>query len=353
MKQKRKEEKELDLIEIAQYIWHRRKLLIQWLVVGVVLGVVVAFSIPKSYVSTVKFATESKQQSSGLSQLGGLATMMGATGAVTTSGIDENLYPEILKSSPFLMEFSDIEVEYNSEKISLKSYLLEFQKKAWWSYIFALPAKLISFLSNKDREQRGVEKDSFRPNSNQLDFEKQLSSSISINQDKKTNLVEITVREQDGEIAAVLADSIISKLQKYMTLYFTSKTRSELEQSEQMLEKAKADYYSADTNYAQALDRNQNLSSTLAKARLSRMENERDLAFNIYEQIATKVEMIRIKIYEQTPIMTIIEPARVPLHAAEPDKKVIIVGFIFLSLFLSIIWLVMQIFLRGSSKEIF
>ncbi|MDE6765899.1 MAG: chain-length determining protein, partial [Duncaniella sp.] len=45
----RDEEQEIDLLELAKKLWDHRKKLIIWSVCGAVIGLVVAFSIPKEY----------------------------------------------------------------------------------------------------------------------------------------------------------------------------------------------------------------------------------------------------------------------------------------------------------------
>ena len=50
------EEQEIDLLELAGKIWDARKTILKWGVVGAVVGIVIAFSIPKEYTTTIKLA---------------------------------------------------------------------------------------------------------------------------------------------------------------------------------------------------------------------------------------------------------------------------------------------------------
>ena len=52
------DEKEIDLLELATKLWEQRKKLIIWSICGAVIGLIVAFSIPKEYDTTVKLAPE-------------------------------------------------------------------------------------------------------------------------------------------------------------------------------------------------------------------------------------------------------------------------------------------------------
>ena len=55
------------------------------------------------------------------------------------------------------------------------------------------------------------------------------------------------------------------------------------------------------------------------------------LTFNVYNTLAQKLEQDKLRIQEQTPVYTIIEPATVPLKASSPKKLLILVAFIFLA----------------------
>ena len=57
------------------------------------------------------------------------------------------------------------------------------------------------------------------------------------------------------------------------------------------------------------------------------------LTFNVYNTLAQKLEQDKLRVQEQTPVYTIIQPATVPLKAASPKKPLILIGFVFLAIF--------------------
>ena len=63
------------------------------------------------------------------------------------------------------------------------------------------------------------------------------------------------------------------------------------------------------------------------------MKNEMTLTFNVYNTLAQKLEQDKLRVQEETPVYTVIEPATVPLKASSPKKALILVGFVFLALF--------------------
>ena len=56
------------------------------------------------------------------------------------------------------------------------------------------------------------------------------------------------------------------------------------------------------------------------------------LTFNVYNTLAQKQEQDKLRVQEETPVYTIIEPASVPLKTSAPKKVLILIGCIFLDL---------------------
>ena len=63
---------------------------------------------------------------------------------------------------------------------------------------------------------------------------------------------------------------------------------------------------------------------------LDRLQNEQQLAFGVYNQLAQQLETAKIKVQEQTPCVTIIEPATVPVKKSNTSKVIILIAFVFL-----------------------
>ena len=112
------EEKEIDLIELGKKLWDKRKFILKGSGVGLLIGIIIAFSIPKEYSTTVILAPESKEGGS-LGNAGALAAMAGINlGGTSTSGdLSSDVYPNIMESTPFILGLSQIHVSDPKEKI--------------------------------------------------------------------------------------------------------------------------------------------------------------------------------------------------------------------------------------------
>ena len=71
------EEQEIDLLELARKLWDSRRLILKFCIVGVVVGLVVAFSIPKEYTTSIKLAPEASSGKTPGGSLGALASFAG------------------------------------------------------------------------------------------------------------------------------------------------------------------------------------------------------------------------------------------------------------------------------------
>ena len=140
------EEQEIDLLELARKLWNARRLIIKWCVIGAVVGLVVAFSIPKEYTTTVKLAPElqgSKPSSGGLSSLASMAGI-NLNSMNTVDAVYPELYPDVVSSIPFATELFDVPVtDLEGElQTTVYGYLFEHTRSPWWSAVLGLPGKI-------------------------------------------------------------------------------------------------------------------------------------------------------------------------------------------------------------------
>ena len=341
------EEQEIDLLELAARVWADRKLVLKWCGVAVVVGLVVAFSIPKEYTTTVTLAPETTQGGTmgGLSALAGMAGINLRTGQEGGDALNPDLYPDIVSSVAFSTELFDVPVqaEKDSLKCTLYEYLDEHQRAPWWSAVAKVPFQCIGWVASlfRDKEEEGAEGrvDPFRLTKEETDIVKALNSRISVSVDKKTSVITLDVTMQDPLIAATLTDTVMSKLQAYITDYRTNKARHDLAFTQKLYDEARAKYYEAQQAYADYVDMNQNVTLRSVQTRQERLQNEMTLAYNLYNQTAQQLQLARAKVQESTPVFTVVQAPTVPLQASKPSKPMILIGFVFLAAVGTVGWI--------------
>lgn len=334
------DEAQIDWMGMLRKAWEGRMFILKCGIVGVIVGLIAAFSIPKEYSTTVNLASET-----GASGAGGLSSLAAMAGINIGSGrsseaLTPELYPNIVSSTPFTLELFDVQVKSIDDNINttLYDYLDEHQKGAWWNYIIAAPKialGAIRSLWSKDNtelmESLNSDDNGYisLTNDQRLIAEK-LNKRISISVDKKTNYTTISVKMQDPLIAATVADTVTKFLQKYITDYRTNKSKKDLQFSEGIYENAKRDYEAKQAAYAAFADANQNLFTQRSRTELERLQNDRNLAMNVYTQSAQQLQLAQAKVQEETPVLTVVQPAVVPLQGSPSKLKVlIIVTFLF------------------------
>lgn len=338
-------ESEIDLLELAMKLWQQRKKIVKWCAVGAVLGLIVAFSIPREYETTVKLAPEFSASQKGSSGLSSLMSMAGLSSSnQTLDALYPQLYPDVVGSVPFALSLFDVPVkDIEGEKnTTVRAFLEEDTSSPWWSAILALPGKIIGGIKSlmSDEEDLG----NHSPNSFHLTNDEDLivtalSQRISATVDTKTQVVTISVTMQDPMVSAILADTVVYRLQEYITDYRTNKARKDLEYAETLNQEAKDNYYKAQQQYADYLDRNQGLILHSAQTTRERLENEATLAFNLYNQTSQQLQAAKAKVQENTPVYAIVTPATVPIKPAAPRKALILVGFVFLAFVACSAWI--------------
>ncbi|WP_294592860.1 Wzz/FepE/Etk N-terminal domain-containing protein [uncultured Bacteroides sp.] len=340
------DEEEIDLLELALKVWAERKWILKCCGWAVLVGLVIAFSIPKEYTATATIAPEMSDGKSG----GGLSSLAAIAGINLNSstGVDAiypDLYPDIVSSTPFIIGLFDVRVKDLDEKIdtTLYCYLDEYQRAPWWSMIISAPFKFLGWTVSlfKDEEEGDAKLDPFHLTKDEAEIAKNLSERISVSVDKKTGLTILSVTMQDARISACLTDTVMRRLQNYITEYRTNKARQDFEFQKALFERKKKEYELAQENSAKFADTNKNIILQSYRSEQIRLENEMNLAYQVYASVAQQLQMAEAKVQEITPVYTVVEPATIPIKASKPNKVMMLLGVVFLVGIVCIGWILL------------
>jgi uncharacterized protein involved in exopolysaccharide biosynthesis len=344
----------IDLVVISHILWERKTLFYKACGVAFLIGVVVAFSIPKRFMTEVVLAPEISSNESLSGNVSSLASMVGVKlgSGASDDAIYPEIYPDIISSTPFLTGLFNVKVSSLDGKINttLYKYIKFNQKEAWWEASKNWVIKLFTPRKKSGPSDNDVV-NAFNLTKEQDGTAKMISNMVSCKVDKKTDIITITVTAQDAYISACLADSVQMKLQQYVTNYRTKKARNDLAYMEKLFRESQEQYARARQLYASYSDANQDLVLESFKAKQGDLENEMQLQYNIYTQVAQQLQMAKAKVQERTPAFTQIQPATVPLRQYEPKKMVIVLGFILLAIVLTIVYVIARKPKKTESEE--
>lgn len=352
------DELEIDLMEYARKLWAARKLLLKVAGVAFVLALVIHASLPTKYTAKVMLASEGTK--GGANSLSGMAAMLGFgnfSGGTDASALNFSMASDIVASTPFILELFDTPVQTIDGKMdtTIVAYL-ETESQPWWNTLRALPSIVIggisSLFASTPDEIKGEEViDPFRLTPSQMGRIGAIKSIIKAEIDKKSSMTTISVTLQDPLIAATMVDTVVVKLQKYITNYQVSKAQEDCEYWEQLYKERQNDYYTAQKNYAEYMDANKNVILQRVRSEEERLQNEMNLAYQVYSNVATQLQMARAKVQETKPSFTVFEPASVPLYPSGLSAKILILGLVFLAVMAASAWVLFGKDLWASLKE--
>lgn len=336
----------IDWMGILRRVLAIRKTLCKAAGVGLVIGILIALGIPKQYTVSVTLSPEVSGGNSGSSGLASMAaSFLGANvGSTSPDALNATLAPDIVASTPFLLELLDARVISQNQKIdtTLTAYLDE-QKSPWWSYIMAAPSMAIGGIRSLFNKEEEASKDSIQSGTIQLNEEDAaklggLKKAILAEPDKKSGIITLTVTLQDPKITATMADTVVSKLQQYIIAYRTRKAKEDCEYLEKLYKERQQEYYAAQRHYAHYVDANSNMVFQSTMAERERLQNDMNLAYQVYSQVAQQLQVARAKVQEEKPVFAVVEPAVVPLYPSGTSKKTIVIGFVFLAVVFTGAW---------------
>ena len=338
--------KPINLGEISKKLWAYRKTYFIVLPIVFVLTYLITICIPRYYQCKVSLAPEGARISSS-GTFGSLASSFGLGSSLSkgnsTDAIVSEIYPDVIKSKNFVAELMSVEVENKDGNIRCNyyTYLRDHQKQPWWS---SLRGTVEGWFKTPSRDTaNGTEKLDVRHLTKiQDDIFSCAIDKITCTVDKKTDVVTITIQDQDPQICATIADSTCKKLQEFIVAYRTNKARIDYEYYKKLCEESKAEYEEALRKYAAYADANQHTVMAKYKVKLESMENELQEKYTLYTSINNQMQNAAAKLQEATPAFTVIESASVPVKPAGPKRVFMSIVMMMLSFFVLSGWILVR-----------
>lgn len=348
------DELEIDWMDILRRIIAIRKTLYKAAGVGVVLGIIIALSIPKQYTVTVTLSPEmgGDKASGGLASLA--SSFLGGGASNSPDALNATLAPDIVASTPFILELFNTRVQTLDGELdtTLVAYLDE-QKTPWFSYIVKAPGMAIGAIKSlfTEKVDTTATLNPFQLTEKEYQKVEGLRKAITAEVDKKTAMTTVTVTLQDPKVTAMVADSVVGKLQQYIIDYRIKKAKEDCAYLEELYKERQQEYYETQSRYAHYFDTNRNIAFQSIRAEQERLQNDMNLAYQVYSQVAQQLQVARAKIQEEKPVFAVVEPASIPLEPSGTSRKTILLGIVFLAICGAGIWMLLGIPFWKEIKE--
>lgn len=341
----------IDLVELLQRVWVRRKFVLIVTGIFMALGLFIALLTPNQYTASCTLVPQTGQQRPG-GNLGGLAALAGINLGDFSSGevLSPNVYPIIIKNVGYQKEllyskyiFKDIPepityYEYATNPEYRKFNLLSFLKK----YTIGLPGTILTAIRGTSKEDNIaiIGEDATLPKlmiKEQKVLEK-LYKNFSLNLNSKDGYITLSTTTTDPYLSAQITSKGQQLLQTYLTKFKLQKVQANLEFVEETYQEAKANFETKQEELARFRDANINLTSAVARTREEKLQSEYSLLLGVYSELAKQKEQARIAVTETTPILTVIEPVVVPVKKSKPSRVNMLFIYTFLGLVVGVGW---------------
>lgn len=335
----------IDIHNILKDLWARKlTFLIVW-IVTFVLSCIWILPQPRYYTTTVSIAPETGDKTGG--SLSSLASSFGMNvgNSMTSDAIYPQLYPDLFKSTNFLVGLFDITVTTKDGELTTDyyTYIKDHQKQNGLLLPFLKLKNWIKSLFTEkepaDVGKGGKRFDPFRLSKKATDILLNVSGKLKCTYSRTNEVVTITVTDQDPLVCALMADSVKEHLQVFITDYRTKKARIDCKHYEELREEAWKEYEKARKAYSSFSDANNDVFVERVRTKITTLENEMQLKYNIYTNINTQLTNAKAKLQEQTPAFTTLQNSTVPVKPAGPKRMIFVAVMLFLSTIGTIVYL--------------
>ena len=341
MEEMGKPNKEVNFFTVLKNCRKRKALFIKVGIAAIILSCLIIFPVPRSYTSIVKLAPElGSEEEGGLSSL---AAQFGFSfgGALTGDAISPTIYPDVISSEKFIKCLAEIPIKTADGKVNCTyyEYLDKHQKVTLYLIPFkALQNLLLSPFKKKQPVKETEKLDIFRLSKKQSDLFAMINNNISCDIDIKTDLITISVNDQDPLVVATIANAVSEELQKFIIEYRTNKAKVDVDHYQELTATAKREYERARQIYGSYADANNDVVLESFKAKTEDLENDMQLKFNAYTAMMTQLQSARARLQERTPAFTIVDSASVPVKPSGPKRMIFILLMFILSMVFSILY---------------
>ena len=334
------EEEGLDIIGLIRQMWEGRKTIIICTAVFIVLGLVVALTMKRTYTVSSTMVPQMNSRTSA-SSLSSLASLAGIDLGMTSTGSDLSplIYPQIVGSVPFRLELMNTPLHYEKvdTPVSMFTYAQEYAKPGFMSYVMkytiGLPGTLIGLLRKEKPDPvfvdaAGVGDNTPKPLMVSKDEEKMLKAMaqcVSLAVDKKEGYLTLSVEGSEPMQTAELAMKAQQMLQDEVTRFRTEKAQEQLDYVQARYDEIKAETETLQGQLATVRDRSQDMTTTRARIEQERLQTKYNVSSAIYQEMAKQLEQAKMQVKRDTPTLTVIQPVTVPRQPSNSRAKTLII----------------------------
>lgn len=291
-------------------------------IIGGSLGVLYAYLQPIKYTATLTFALEEEKGSSGLTGALGIANSLGIEIGGSGGGAFNGANLIVLMKSRMLVEkalLSTITVKGKTQ--TLANYYLTFMEinKEWEKNP---KIKMITFNPYEDRSKFTLQQDSVLGNL-YAEMIGQNGVLTVVQKDKKVSILTVDVKSNDELFSKNFTECIAKVVSDFYVDTKSKKAKYNFEILQKQTDSVRNELYAAINGVALANDNTFNLNPALNVHRTPYARKQIDVQANtaILTQLVTNLEMAKVSLRKETPLIQIIDKPILPLNKEKVSKR--------------------------------
>jgi uncharacterized protein involved in exopolysaccharide biosynthesis len=296
-------------------------------IIGGLVGFAYAYFQKPTYTATLSFALEDEKSGGvGLSGALGLASSLGIDLGTSAGGAfsGANLI-ELMKSRTLIEKALLNPIVVANRTYSLAEYFLDFSKKRE-KLNKKTELSTIHYLVDENRSSYSLQKDSLLGEI----YNTIITNKLSVSQkDKKVSIINVEVKTENEKFSKVLAESLVKEVSEFYINTKSKKAKTNVAILQKQADSIRNELNAAISGVAQATDNTFNLNSALNIKRTSGTRRQVDVQANsaILTQLVTNLEMAKVTLLKETPLIQVIDKPILPLKKEKIGKlKALILG---------------------------
>jgi uncharacterized protein involved in exopolysaccharide biosynthesis len=319
------------ILKIKEWVVYLKS---KWLIIclagilGGAIGYVYAFLKKPTYTATLTFALEDEKSGGGLSGAIGLASSLGFDLGASAGGAfsGANLI-ELMKSRTLIERALLNPITVADKTTSLAEYFLDYSKKREELNKKTELAN-IHYLVDDNRSTFSLQKDSLLGGI----YNNVIANLLSVSQkDKKISIIKVEVNSENELFSKALTESVVKEVSGFYIDTKSKKAKINVAILQKQADSIRNELNAAISGLAQASDNTFNLNPALNIKRTPSTRRQFDVQTNtaILSQLVTNLEMAKMSLLKETPLIQIIDKPILPLSKEKLGKlKSLLVGFL-------------------------
>ena len=334
----------IKLSEYKTYLFNKKFTIIAVSGLFFVLGIVFAISSDSKYTAELTFVVDDQQQGSGtLGSMSGMASQFGFDiGGSSSATFSQNNILELLKSrgvvEAALMQNRKVN---KTDDLLIEHYLyLNKIKDSWKTNNEFTPVSFHGILTlNNDSVSGDIWKSI---------IEDKLVVEL---QSDEANIINLSYTSVDDEFAKMFVETLIEQMSKMYITYQTAQASNTLSFLNNRADSVFMELEKAEEEFANVKDINQRIVKASGRLKELQLMRRVEVLNTMYLEIVKNLELSKITLLNQTPIINIIDKPILPLQVEKKSKTVLGLLGVFLGGFLSLIFFVFRKLFKDALSE--